>query len=102
MSRFLFGLIQDNLNYCALFITELEIVTVELDTQHTKFLLSVCYRPPNCNFKDGLSSFTYFLQISECYEEVLITGDFNFPDLTWNLLDDKNECGATSNYAFDF
>ena len=95
----------ENIQYSIMEInseSELEIVAVELDTQNTKFLLSVCYRPPNCNPKDWLSSFTYFLQISERYEKVLITGDFNFPDLTWDLLDDKNECGVTSNYAIDF
>ena len=97
--------LRENIQYNIMEInseSELEIVAVELDTQNTKFLLSVCYRPPNCNLKDWLSSFTYFLQISERYEKVLITGDFNFPDLTWNLLDDKNGCGVTSNYAIDF
>ena len=45
----------------------------------------VClHRPPNCDLKDWLNLFVSFLQVTDNYKKILITGDFNFPDLTWN------------------
>ena len=63
----------------------LEILSIEIES-HTpnKCLLCVCYRPPNGDLNEWLSYFTLFLQVAEKYEKVLITGDFNFPELTWN------------------
>ncbi len=61
-----------------------EIIAVELtDNTSKKTLLSVCYRPPNCNLAEWFDLLTSFLQVTENYEKVIITGDFNFADLTW-------------------
>ena len=63
----------------------MEIIAVELESQRNKKCLAcVCYRPPNCDLKDWLNLFAAFLQVADNYQKILITGDFNFPDLTWN------------------
>ena len=46
--------------------------------------MCVCYRPPSCNLEEWLHLFSSFLQETSRYDKVLIAGDFNFPDLTWN------------------
>ena len=43
-----------------------------------------CYRPPSFNLEEWLHLFSSFLQKNSRYDKVLIAGDFNFPDLTWN------------------
>ena len=64
----------------------MEIIAVELESQRNKkYLVCVCYRPPNCDLKDWLNLFAALLQVADNYQKILITGDFNFPDLTWNL-----------------
>jgi hypothetical protein len=63
----------------------LEIVAIELDMSTCKKCLAcVCYRPPSCDSHEWLALFMAFLETTSNYEKVLITGDFNFPDLTWN------------------
>jgi hypothetical protein len=65
-------------------INNLEIVCVECATNSTR-LLAVCgYRPPNSSSK-WLVSFKEFLDnISDAYEKIIITGDFNFPKISWS------------------
>ena len=63
----------------------LEIIVLELEMMNTKkSLVSVCYRPPNCNLNEWLELFKAILNDTSHYDKILITGDFNFPDLTWN------------------
>ena len=63
----------------------LEIIATELESvKSKKCLLCVCYRPPNCDLNEWLDLFTSFLELTSNYDKVLITGDFNFPDFTWN------------------
>ena len=64
----------------------LEIIAIELVSTNTKKCLAcVCYRPPNYDLDEWMVLFTSFLETATSrYEFVLITGDFNFPDLTWN------------------
>ena len=72
--------------------------------------MCVCYRPPSCELDEWLESFTTFLQETSHYDKVLITGDFNFPDLTWNssLVATKSERSISAGssefreLAFDF
>lgn len=69
----------------AIWSDRLEIVAVELETRGPKkCLMCVCYRPPNCDLVEWLSLFESFLQVAENYEKIIITGDFNFPELNWN------------------
>ena len=63
----------------------MEIIAVELESQRKrKCLVCVCYRPPDSDLKDWLNLFASFLQVADNYQKILITGDFDFPDLTWN------------------
>jgi hypothetical protein len=63
----------------------LEIVAIELDMSTSKKCLAcVCYRQPSCDSHEWLALFTAFLETTANYEKVLITRDFNFPELTWN------------------
>ena len=66
---------------------KLEILAIEIKTRQTnKCLLCVCYRPPaNCDLREWLDLFTSFLLEAEKYEKVIITGDFNFPQINWGL-----------------
>ena len=64
---------------------QLEIVAAELVTRvKEKCILCVCYKPPNCDHDEWRSLFESFLQVANKYEKIIITGDFNFPELDWN------------------
>ena len=85
--------LRDNIKYGRLFASKnnpnwsdgLEIVALELELMNSKkSLVSVCYRPPNCDLHEWLELFKAFLNEISHYEKILIAGDFNFPDLTWN------------------
>ena len=81
----------------------LEIIAVELESQnvltHTRHFVFLC-DSPNCDLNDWLNLFTSFLQVADNYEKILITGDFNFPDLTWNS--DLIRTLTTSSSSNDF
>ncbi len=63
----------------------LEIIAIEFELSTSKKCLAcVCYRSPSCDCGEWLELFTAFLETTTSYEKVLITGDFNFPDLSWN------------------
>ena len=63
----------------------LELIAIELEMANSKKALRcVCYRPPSCDINEWLELFTSFLETTSHYDKVFITGDFNFPDLTWN------------------
>ena len=50
-------------------------------------MLCVCYQSPRWNkpyLDEWLGLFTSFLETTSCHEKIIIIGDFNFPDLTWN------------------
>ena len=64
---------------------DLEIVCVECSTGKDKqTLVACCYRPPNSTQK-WLLSFKEFLKwAGRAYEKIIITGDFNFPKISWS------------------
>ena len=64
----------------------LEIVAIEiqLNKNSKKALLCVCYRSQKYKTECRSQMFTEFLQDTQNYDLILITGDFNFPELTWN------------------
>ena len=63
---------------------DLEIVCVECTLKRTRILVVCCYRPPNSS-SSWLLSFKEFLDsISDLYDEIIITGDSNFPKISWS------------------
>ena len=67
---------------------ELEIVSTELKTlEDKKILYSCCYRPPDANLC-WMDKFEYFLNtICNQYENVVIAGDFNLPNINWETME---------------
>ena len=65
-------------------IDQIEIVSVELTThREQKVLFSSCYRPPNSG-SDWVDMFNIFLnQVSDQFDKVVISGDFNMPHIPW-------------------
>ncbi len=62
----------------------LEAVTIEcLLPSCVKWLIVCCYRPPNSNEINDLRSLAD--NVVPSYEKILIAGDFNFPNITWQL-----------------
>ncbi|XP_028414165.1 uncharacterized protein LOC114537227 [Dendronephthya gigantea] len=81
----------------------LEIIAIEIvENDSRKSLVSVCYRPPNCDAHEWLDLFSSFLQVTENYDRAFITGDFNFPDLTWDSHIKSNSYGNVSANSNDF
>ena len=66
----------------------LEIIAIKIEiTDSKKIMLCVYYRSPRWKkpyLDEWLGLFTLFLETTTCYEKIIITGDFNFPDLIWN------------------
>ena len=63
---------------------ELEIVCIECTTNSSRILVVCCYRPPN-SCSEWLLSFNEFLNyVSDLYKKIIITGDFNFPRISWS------------------
>ena len=111
--------LRDNISYnrltagkkCPNWSDRLEIVAIELELANSKkCLVCSCYRQPSCDIYEWLELFTAFLETTSHYDKVLITGDFNFPDLTWNstLVPDLSERSTSAGSAefreltFDF
>ena len=67
---------------------DLEIVSAELRTVTEKnFLFCCCYRPPNADL-GWMDKFKTFLDtICDLYENVVIAGDFNLPNIPWRSIE---------------
>ncbi len=66
--------------------TELEFVCCEVTTNDGKFLLASCYRPPSSNFSWCVEFSELLQHLRDVYDELVIAGDFNFPNIDWNCL----------------
>ena len=66
-------------------VNQLELIATEIECSKFKNgLVCVCYRPSNSDLNVWMNLFTSFLEFSLRYDRVVITGDINFPYLTWN------------------
>ena len=73
---------------------QLEIVAAELTTESNhKILFRSCYKPPDVNISWSDEFNDFLNNICDQYENLLIVGDFNLPNISW---DSKN------NNAFAF
>lgn len=67
---------------------DLEIVAVSgAATKAKETLMAVCYRPPSSN-SSWIQSFENFvdrIHSNYNFEAILITGDFNYPNIPWNI-----------------
>ena len=64
--------------------TDLEIVCVECTLKRARILTICCYRPPNSS-SGWLLSFREFVDsVGALYEKIIITGCFNFPNISWS------------------
>ena len=74
-------------------LQELEIVSTELRTvTDQKILQCCCYRPPDAN-QCWMDKFKIYLQtICDLYENIITAGDFNLPNIHWNMM--ENTSGA--------
>ena len=77
-----------------------EFLIVRLKIKQRNIILVNIYRPPNCSLEKFTSTLT---QIKNCPElkngstEILITGDFNIPECTWNRFGNINSQPLTPN-----
>lgn len=64
--------------------TNLEIVLVEVTSgSNSKFLICSCYRPPNTDHS-WFGEFSRLLgNVSDSYDNMIISGDFNLPNILW-------------------
>lgn len=69
-------------------LQELEIVSTELRTMtDKKILYCCCYRPPDAN-QCWMDKFKTYLQtICDLYENIIMAGDFNLPNINWDALE---------------
>jgi hypothetical protein len=69
-------------------LQKLEIVSTELRTvTNRKILYCCCYRPPDAD-QCWMDRFKTYLQtICDLYENIIIAGDFNLPNIHWDTME---------------
>ena len=61
-----------------------------------------CYIPPNSSESYLNSLLIYFSDLLFRYDNLIITGDFNFPDINWSLLSaHSSSSNAFCDFIFD-
>lgn len=65
--------------------TNLELLWVEIKISFQKFVLGVCYRPPNSgrDFVDELGTSLEEVFLTYPDNIIILAGDFNFPGINW-------------------
>ena len=77
--------------------TSLEIVAVECTLpNHSKWLFICCYRPPDANNLNDCRSLCDNLLPN--YEQIIIGGDLNFPNITWMESNYAGFCDILDDY----
>nr|XP_047131475.1 uncharacterized protein LOC124810516 [Hydra vulgaris] len=59
-------------------------ISCEIQTKNSKLLITTFYRSPNSNEENDNYINQHITNLSEKYENILIVGDFNYPDITWS------------------
>ena len=65
--------------------TDLEIITIELNSTHSSKILCLVYNPPNESTESHEHLIAYLKSLST-HNHLLIIGDFNMPDINWATL----------------
>ena len=60
-----------------------ESLWCRLEFEKFKILLGICYRPPDSAKTNDDSLFNLITKACECSKDVIIMGDFNYPQLNW-------------------
>ncbi|XP_065650311.1 uncharacterized protein LOC136078467 [Hydra vulgaris] len=60
-----------------------ESLSCEIATKTSKLLLSLYYRSPNSNDENTNCINQHIVKLSNKYPNILIIGDFNYPDIIW-------------------
>ena len=77
----------------------LELLVADLHFENEKYRLVLCYRPPNLNYDDSMLLFEAISSMcSSTRHTVLLTGDFNLPDIKWN----KREFFSEGTLPYEF
>jgi hypothetical protein len=61
-----------------------ESISCEVQTKNSKLLITTFYRSPNSNEENDNYINQHITNLSEKYTNILIVGDFNYPDITWS------------------
>ena len=64
---------------------DLEALVVSVTCHQDVYTICLIYIPPNVD-QTYLSNTLDFLQLWSCYKNLLIRGDFNVPDINWDVL----------------
>ncbi|KAJ3652588.1 hypothetical protein Zmor_018540 [Zophobas morio] len=62
-----------------------EALFLKLSNSSISFVLGCIYRPPDSAIGDDRKLFTFVSKIADSCDKLIITGDFNLPDITWPL-----------------
>ena len=72
-------------------LQQLEIVSTEVRTANNQELLfCCCYRPPDADLSWTDAFNTFLNHACEQYQNIVISGDFNFPKIQWDEMDKTN------------
>ena len=91
---------QQNAHYQFIYsIYDLEVIAIKIGQNHNQLILCTVYIPPNPGDVYLNSLLSYLTHLVTTHEKIVITGDFNFPDINWSSL--TGLC-SSSNIFCDF
>lgn len=62
----------------------MESLCLKISARNLCCLICVVYRPPSTTFENDSKLFEELTKICKAYKDVIIFGDFNFPDIDWS------------------
>ena len=79
--------------------TDLEVIAIKIGQNHNQLILCTVYIPSNPGDVYLNSLLSYLTHLVTTHEKIVITGNFNFPDINWSSL--TGLC-SSSNIFCDF